>query len=224
MGKITKILDKPEKQRVWVYIDEEFCASIRKRTFDGMGLYEGMNITCKELKDKENFFWKQMYNEDSWKKEKVRLNKVKQYIKSIDRSEKIEVKEVGFGADSELMIEKHPDESGSPDLGVKYKDSEEPFMYIEVSGTESMAGTGYWVRPDKLEYAKRHLEKDVWIILHYQNPVEKFIIIKPDNNKEYDYNEIRRSNGATEHYVIFNDTDEEIKSLEEFQKHLEQYL
>lgn len=64
-----------------------------------MGLYEGMNMTCEELKNKENFFWKQMYNEDSWKKEKVRLNKVKEYIKSIDINGKIEVKEVGFGAD-----------------------------------------------------------------------------------------------------------------------------
>lgn len=122
------------------------------------------------------------------------------------------------------MIEKHSDESGSPDLEVKYKSSDKPFMYIEVSGTETMAGTGYWVRPDKLEYARRYPEKDVWIILHYQNPVEKFIIIKPDNNKQYYYNEIRRSNGATDYYVIFNDEDSDVKSLKEFKNYFKKYL
>lgn len=224
MSTITKMIYKEDRDKVWVYIDGQYCTSIRKRTFDGMGLFEGMNITCEQLKEKENFFWKQMYNEEAWKKEKVRLKKVKDFIKSIDVNDIIDVKEVGFGADSELMIKKHPGESGSPDLGIKYKFQQEPFMYIEVSGTETMAGEGYWIRPDKLEYSKRHPEKDVWIILHYKNPQEKFVIIKPDNNKQYYYREIKRSNGATEHYVIFNDGDKEIKTPIEFANYLRNYL
>lgn len=224
MGRITSMIYKPDRDRVWVYIDGQYCASIRKRTFDGMGLYEGMIITAEELKEKENYFWKQMYNMESWKKEKVRLDIVKNYIESIDIYNQIEVKEVGFGADTELMLDYHPEEAGSPDLCVKYKTSNNPFMFIEVSGTDTMAGEEYWVRPDKLEYAKRHPEKDIWIILHYQNPVEKIVIIKPDNNKAYKYKEIKRYNGATEYYVLFNDNDEDVKTLKEFQQHLKKYL
>ena len=77
----------------------------------------------------------------------------------------------------------------------------------------------YWVRPDKLNYAKNHKDKDVWIILHYQLPHEKFVFIKPSSNKTYVYNEvlIRKTK---EHYVFFNDAMEECKTINQFKDYL----
>ncbi|WP_373599823.1 hypothetical protein [Paraclostridium bifermentans] len=226
MSKITKVEYKKGKNRdrVWVYIDNKYCTSIRKRTFDGMKIGVGTEITCEELKTKENFFFKQSYGEISWKKEKVRLEKVREYIKGLDDTNSIDIKTIGFGADSEVIIEKHPDESGSPDLGIINKLTKDIFMYVEVSGTERKLGQDYWIRPDKLAYSKRHLDKDIWIILHYQLPNEEYVIIKPDNEKTYKYEEVKMKNGATEYYVKFNNGDEEIKSIDEFKLHLLSYI
>jgi len=38
-----------------------------------MGLSVGDEISCDDLKEKENLFWKSSYGEEAWKKEKVRI-------------------------------------------------------------------------------------------------------------------------------------------------------
>lgn len=69
------------------------------------GISVGYEISCAELKEKEKFFWKESYGSDAWKKEKVRLGKVKGLIESI--SPLIEASVVGFGADSTEFIARH---------------------------------------------------------------------------------------------------------------------
>jgi len=229
MPKITDIkascatTSNPDDHRVRVFIDGEYCTSIRARTFKGMqeneGIDIGSDISCQALKDKDNFYWKQAYGKDSWEKEKVRLNKVKLFVEAV--SSDIEVFTVGFGADSDAFIERHPEMAGAPDLEVRVRNEDLILLLIEVTGTEAMRGdpTCYWVRPDKLKYASMHPDEDIWVILHYSKPVEKFVFIKPTHGKTYKYVSVS-IRGAGERMVEFRDSDPEVKSEYEFRAHL----
>jgi hypothetical protein len=219
MPRITRISDQASNpDRVSVFIDGQFCCGIRKRTFQGMNMKVGDEISCEELKEKESFYWKQSYGEAAWKKEKVRIDKVKNVIEAID--ERLLVKVVGFGADTDQLIEKHPDEKGKPDLDVSSKQAPETVLIkVEVTGTERSRGSGYWVRPDKLEYAENHPEEDVWIVLHYAEPAELFIFIKPIAGKVYERHTIQIFE-AGEIMCIFNDGDQELRSHDEFSQYI----
>lgn len=212
MPRITKITYKEDKDRCWVYINNEYCASIRKRTFDAMNLQVGSEITCSQLKDKENFFWKSQYA-NKWEEEKVRLNRVKDLINYY--TNQIEIETTGFGADSNEFIAEHPEEHGEPDLTLKSKTTGDVKMLLEVTGTKFMRGTDYWVRPDKLDYAINNPQKNVWIALHFEQPNEKFIFIKPDLNKTYNF-ETENINNAGERYVKFNDDSNEVFTMKQF--------
>jgi hypothetical protein len=72
---------------------------------------------------------------------------------------------------------------------------------------------------DKLSYAQRHPEIDVWLILHYALPREKFVIIKPKATFAYVAQNFT-IRGAIEHYVVFSDRSDEIVSLNEFKEYL----
>lgn len=219
MPKITEISDQSSNPgRVNVFIDGQFCCGIRKRTFQGMNLSPGDEITCEELKGKENFYWKQSYGEAAWKKEKVRIDKVKNLIGVIDNH--LLVKVVGFGADTLELIEKHPDEKGKPDLDISTNENPDVVLLkVEVTGTERLRGTGYWVRPDKLEYAENHPDEDVWIVLHYAEPQELFVFIKPIPGKVYERHTIKIFD-AGEIMCIFNEGEKELKSHGEFTKYI----
>ncbi|MGE0083222.1 MAG: hypothetical protein AB7S75_02245 [Desulfococcaceae bacterium] len=162
------------------------------------------------MKETERTIWKRIYA-PLWENEKRRIKRVKQWINKY--LPKIDVVIAGFGADTTAYISQHPDEQGEPDLSLRFLDTE--IIALEVSGTEQKRGSGYWIRPDKLEYSKNHPERDVWIVLHYQKPKECFIWIKPDNQREYKY--IKKNlKGAEEHYVVFDEADSEVKSSQEF--------
>lgn len=217
MPKITKIEYKPEKQRYWIFVGGAFCASIRERTFPAMGLTVGQEIDCQAIKDLENYHWKHAYGREAWEKEKVRLEKVKNLIESLDA--RVAVRVVGFGADHAEFIAAHPEEAGKPDMQVLTKQGSVLVLLVEVTGTETMRGNTYWVRPDKLDYAKKHPDEDVWIILHYAQPQDKFVFIKPDHGHQYKTvsKEIRDS---IEYYVEFEDGSLGVKSQAEFARHL----
>ena len=216
MPEITNIVHKPEKERYWIYVDGKYCTSVRERTFPALNLNIGNQLSCDEIKERESFHFKIQY-QDSWGKEKVRLNKVKQLIDSFDS--RLEARITGFGADTTEFIQAHPEESGRPDIEVINKENGEVLIFIEVSGTERMRKGDYWVRPDKLAYAQNHATDDVWIILHYQDPQEKFVFIKPLMNTKYNYNKVKLGE-TIEHYVFFNDDMDECKKIEEFHQHL----
>lgn len=217
MPKITNIVFKKDRGRYWVYVDGDYCTSIRDRTFPALNLSIGDDISCEKIKELENHHWKHAYGESSWEKEKVRLEKVKTLIENLDS--RIAVGIVGFGAQSNKFIAGHPDESGKPDLEVRTKNGLVLVLLVEVTGTESMRGNTYWVRPDKLKYAQSHPDQDVWLILHYQNPIEKFVFIKPNLQKNYSVSEIMIRN-SKELYIEFIDSDSEVVSQQIFRDHL----
>jgi hypothetical protein len=225
MGKITSIDYWEKGDRYFVKIDGKDCPnperagnfSIRARTLPALNLYIGMEITCEELYEKEKNFWKHIYKE-SFKKEKVRIDAVKELIHKLN--DNIQVNVVGFGADSEDIIDMHPEEKGVPDLDIVNKTTGGIIAKVEVTGTAQMKGDDYWVRPDKLIYARKHKDENVWVALHYQKPSEKVVFIKPDINKEYKHQERQMSHGGVEYYVSFNESDKEVKTLEDFRESL----
>lgn len=229
MSKITKVFPLPAnppkypEAKVLVYIDGQKCITIRERTWQAMDLKEGDTITCDELKQRENFHWKNAYGKkdadgkNAWNREKVRLGKVRSLIEGI--SPDIVVNIVGFGADSVEMIPEHPEKSGQPDIELCLRDTGDVLALVEVSGTEVMRGVSYWVRPDKLKYIENHPDQDIWIILHYAKPTEKFVFIKPLPGKTY-ATVSKVINGSNEIYVEFWDKDDEVVEFDEFKRHL----
>jgi len=224
MPKITKIESISNQERVRVYINNAFCTSVRKRTWKAMNLNIGDEILCKDLIEQEKFFWKKIaYGKESWEKEKIRISRVLQWFNKYIPG--VEVITVGFGTGCTDEILAHPDESGSPDLLVRDSRTKKEIILLEVSGTLSMRGNSYWVRPDKLQYIKNNPYKDVWIVLHYQKPIEKFVWIKTKidsiNNKRIQSIEIR---GAVEKYITFNDDDDEVKSSHKLRNYIQSKL
>lgn len=208
---ISRVLgfeDINAKKRVLLSTSKTF--DIKMATFQAMRLNVDQVITIDELKEFERFVWKKAYGTVSWEKEKVRIDKVIELLKKMNNSLSIEV--IGFGANTTEFLGYHPSESGSPDLKVINKNQ---IIRVEVTGTENMRGDDYWIRPDKLSYAQQYNKDNIWIVLHYQYPQEKFIYIKPDLQKEY-VPEIKNIRGIDEEYVIFNDSSPEVKSFEEF--------
>lgn len=214
---ITRIEHKRDRKRYWIYVDGEYCMSVRETVFPNLQVQKGDEVDPEELKNREKYFWKYRY-QGGWEKEIVRLNRVVELIEGLEP--RAEARISGFGAGSTELILEHPPEPGQPDISVLLRDSEIVIICVEVSGTEIMRGDGYWVRPDKLNYARNHPEQDIWIILHYAEPDEKFVFIRPDQTRQHDP-EDKIINNVTERYVVFHDGDTEVKSREIFRDHLE---
>lgn len=98
----------------------------------------------------------------------------------------------GFYAESDEYAPGSPKESGIPDYHVK-----DTNKYIEVTGTDKDVNplSPVWVRPDKVEYAKRHPDQTV-ILVHcldqyfftrwiYMLEVGKFPIENKLGNERY---------------------------------------
>lgn len=220
MPKITKIEHKADRDRFWVYVDGQYCCSIRARTFPAIGLQLGQEITCAEIEELEKFHWKNAYGRAAWDKEKVRLDRIKAVIEGFDP--RLSVRVTGFGADTNEFIPLHPEEAGKPDLEVGVKGEDRLLALVEVTGTERFRGGNpptYWVRPDKLAYASNHPKEDVWIVLHYAEPEELIVAIKPNSAVKHPVEEIKIRD-AIEHYVVFSDNDPECIGLAAFSRHL----
>lgn len=220
MPVITKILmgQGKNKDRVYVYIDGVFCASIRQRSWIGMNLREDSVITCEELKKLENNIWMELYGRKSWELEKVRIKRVEGWFaKYIPQ---VKIVPIGLGADTNDYLEDiHSEQKGAPDLSIQAADSKVEIIALEVSGTERKQRTDYWVRKDKIAYIQNNYQRDIWIVLHYKLPYEKFIRLKVDPVNDYPI-VIKNIKGADEHYVSFTDTSPEIRSSEFFRNYI----
>jgi len=220
MPRITRFSHNAEKQRVYIYVDGQYCTSVRERTFPALGLKVGQEISCAEIVELEKFHWKNAYGQAAWDKEKVRLDRIKAVIEGFDP--RLSVTVTGFGANTNKFIAHHPEEAGKPDLEVGVKGQDRLLALVEVTGTERFRGGNprtYWVRPDKLAYARNHPDQDVWIVLHYAEPEELIVAIKPDSARQHPVKEITIRD-AIEHYVVFSDGDPECVGLDAFAQHL----
>ena len=219
MSRVTDIKHHQgnNKDRVYIYIDNQWCCSVRERTFPSLKVEVGTQIDCQTLKARENFAFKNAYA-GSWEKEKERLEYVEKWLSKYIKYE-LEIIQSGFGASSTEYIEEHPEEKGEPDLTVKVSGLNDPILFLEVSGTDFMRGTDYWLRKDKVEYIQNHPEKDIWVALVYLKD-KKIIWLKIDSKKYQVMEKI--INGITEYYVVFEDGDFEIKSSSEFKSYIEQ--
>jgi hypothetical protein len=210
---ITEIRHVVKSERYWIFVDGQYCTSVRARTFPALALAVGQEITCDKVIDLEKFHWKHKYGEQAWEKEKVRIDRVTNIIETKFPGLKVSV--VGFGADSNAFLAEHPDESGKPDLLIEGRESGRKYCMLEVSGTEIMRGDSYWVRPDKLSYAQKHPTEDVWVCLHYSQPSEKLVFIRPKPETEYRPSE-KEIRGSIEHYVEFSEHSDEHKNADDF--------
>ena len=213
MSRITRIVRRSDQGRVWIFVDGEYCTSVRERTFDALGIVEGSECTCADIKQREKFIWKSLYS-NSWGDEKKRIDRVRALISGFKLGVSTEV--VGFGADSTEPILEHPKEPGIPDLELRSQNSNILIARLEVTGTERYKPPRrFWLRPDKLQYCHDHPEIPVWFAVHFAEPEECIRFIFPQQGKKYRH--VTRSlKGADEFYVEFSDDDIEVFRIEEF--------
>lgn len=183
-----------------------------------MGIGIGTKISCDEFRRREAFFFKERYR-DHWPLEQMRLKKVITRLKELDARAVVEV--VGFGANTDELIEKHPDVSGAPDLRLVEGCGQTEVLRVEVSGTKNRRGNSFWVRPDKIDFGRNNLDVDYFIILHYEQPEEEFVYIRPRVDTEYEVHEEVIS-GVRERFVIFKREDDEVISEADFKCYLNQ--
>ena len=62
--------DRGASWKCFLYINNNFCVSLRERTWKATQLKIGDEIACNDLIEKEKFFWKKVYGKESWEKEK----------------------------------------------------------------------------------------------------------------------------------------------------------
>ena len=219
MAKITRVKRDPRTQRIYVDVDGRRCCSVRGRTWSAMNLQVGSKITCAELKEREKFHWKRQY-QSTWPQEQIRLQHVTSLVQRLDS--RVTVERVGFGADTTDFIAAHPETKGDPDLRVDVRADGRTVLWIEVTGTDSMRGADYWVRPDKLAATARYAEP-VWVALHYRRPVERTVFLLPDRERVYAATDIP-IRGSVERYVLFNEHSPEYHTVESFAAHMQARL
>ncbi len=217
MPTVTSIRFDKGKDRYFIDIDGKYCASIRSRTFPAMGIEIGRQISCEELVTLEKFHWKNVYGETAWEQEKFRIKRVEKIITHVLPQIKLNI--VGFGADSNRRIEQHPDVSGSPDVEVFGVTSGHKYCDLEVTGTKRKRGNTFWIRPDKIKFAQDNPNRNVWICLHYEEPMEELVFIKPQREKLYAVIE-QNIRGSIEHFVEFSYRSPEYFDLDGFKAHL----
>lgn len=222
MPTITGFRRSKDGERVFIDLDGQYAISVRDRTFDGLGLQEGMEITKGEIRERDLFFWKNKYQKNGgWEREELRLKRVEDGLRHCD--ERFVITRTGFGAGSLEFIARHPQASGSPDLSVS--DSEGNLIVcVEVTGTERMKGRAdeFWVRPDKIRWARDNPGIESWVALHYAQPQERMIFFRPEPGREYPVEE-RLIGDSRERFAILTREDvivpnafvEEIRALSE---------
>ena len=99
--------------------------------------------------DKE--YWKRRY-QGTWKAGNKREELFQQTLEDWGYT----AKNFGFETLSEDYNPESPEEKGKPDFYIDYFDKK---IYFEVTGTDSPRTSEHdaiWLRPDKIEYAKKH--------------------------------------------------------------------
>ena len=82
MPKITRIEYKADRERYWIFVDSEYCTSIRARTFPTLDLTVGQTISCEQIKELESHHWKHSYGQPVEKFVFIKPNPKKRYAVS----------------------------------------------------------------------------------------------------------------------------------------------
>lgn len=105
-------------------------------------------------------FFKKAY-QDTWEDG----NRRELIVQSLLESWGFEVELTGFMALSTEYNPESPTEKAIPDLAIY--NNQKKKIWIEVTGTNHMANNQkIWVRPDKIDYAKKHREEGLTYIAH----------------------------------------------------------
>lgn len=151
-------------------------------------------------------FWKNKYKE-LWPESKTKEEKLRFLI---ENETKFSLEPFGVGAESNEYIVSTDinEDKGAPDYHIKGTN-----IYIEVTGPLSnyvKPENGFWIRPDKIEYARKHSNKNNEYIVLYFPSVDQWYSIHlnedffqdMEKNKKNDYKLVYPTiRGKTEKYI-----------------------
>jgi hypothetical protein len=215
MPKITQIQRDNKTQRVIVYIDYRYCASIRPNIWEEMSLQEGSEISCAKLHQKEASIWRNSNKRtDVVYSLKHAINRTVAWFNRYLPNLEAIIFDSRFGYDSSKLSLDYPNAGSVQDIGVFIKGTDIELMTIKVATNGIRGGTSYWISMNKITKAQSNPKRDIWVVLYYKYPMEKFIWIKPSVEKKYKYEELIK--GSKNHFVFFDDKSAEVHSFKEF--------
>jgi hypothetical protein len=219
MPKITQITHNDKTDRVAVYIDFHFCASIKRFVWENMGLTEGSEISYSELHKKEALVWAQSNKKNPIFNSKHAINRtlvwLNRYLPNLDSR----IIDFRFGYSNRPSSVGYPNTRNDQNISLLLKGTSTEVITLEVTSAEIQRGINYWVKADKIAYAQSQSDRDTWVVLYYKHPQEQFIWIHPVNDKKYKSEELI---GNTKNYfVAFNDRSPEVHSSQDFCKYIQ---
>ena len=177
MPKITQIQNLGQK--VIVYMDHKYGASIKQNVWRYMNLCEGSEITCSELKRKSFFYRKKDFMFNVWNREQERIDSVAEWL--FKYLPEVEIKRI--------TPDKEPSMKGynkiRSNLSLLARGAQTELVSVKVLGADVQAGNHYWIRLDAIEYVKRNPSRDIWLAVCFKYPKFKITWIKLEQNKEY---------------------------------------
>jgi hypothetical protein len=219
MPKITLIKNDNKTNRVAVYVDFHFCASVRQSIWEEMDLAEGSEISCSELHKKEALTWKQANKKNTIFNSKQAINCTMQWLNQYLPTLDARVIDFRFGYSSNPSSVSYPSTRNDQNISLLLKGTSTEVITLEVASTEIQRGINYWVRADKIAYAQSQSSRDAWVVLYYRHPHERFVWIHPVSDKKYKAEEI--IDNTKNYFVAFNDRSPEVHSSQEFCQYIQ---
>lgn len=214
MSKITQIQRDNRTQRVVVYIDYRYCASIRPNIWEEMNLHEGSEISCAKLHQREATIWRSLSRSNVTYSFKQALNRTVEWFVRYLPNLEAKVFDSRFGYDGSKLSLGYPNAGSNQNVSVFIKGTDVEVISLEIATSEIRRGVGHWVKLSKITKAQSQSQNDVWVALYYRHPIEKFIWIKPVYDKEYRYEELVK--GSKNYFVFFDDKSPEVYSFKGF--------
>lgn len=214
MPKITQIRNDNSTQRVVIYIDYRFCASIRQSVWQTLNLQEGAEISCAELHRREKLAWQQYSKINSINTSRVTINRVLQWISKYLSQLRARVIDFRYGQNNSDLFSGYPLPRSDQNISLLIKGTNIEVITLEVMGAGIQRGLNYWVKEEIILHAQSQDKRDAWVVLHHRQPKESFIWIKPYPEKHYRGEELIRGN--TSLYILFSNDASEVHTSKEF--------
>jgi len=222
MPKITQIKFNTMTKRVAVYIDYHFCLSIRDNIWQKMGLTNGSEISSIELKQKERIIWKNLRKTNALGNSKQALLRVQYWFSKHMPNLEAQIIDFNLAQSDRPSPESYPGIGSNQRIRILLKRTVTEIMTLEVASTEIRRGINYWIRAEKIDYAKNQYNRDVWIVLYCKYPNEKLIWIKPLSNKQYQREEL--ISNTLSYFISFNFKSPEVYSSQNFCEYVQNKL